>query len=203
MGLLEFFRVVNDLQPTYKDMVRAMGFGGLLDLNFKVSRNGVAYELLRRFDVESRSLQVHGRKVQVSEGHVSWLLGLSCGGIEVNSIVFNKKKVCAKYGIRSNKLSRKELVQELKRTDIGERWVALFLMLVVDCVLWPSSSYFVSHDILRVMSHSENLKSINWSKFVLDGLVGGAKKLGKISKELVAGEKRYIPIHGCTILLEV
>ena len=47
VGLLECFRVVNDLQPTHKDMVRAMGFGGLLHLNFKVSRNGVAYELLR------------------------------------------------------------------------------------------------------------------------------------------------------------
>ena len=174
-----------------------------MDLNLKVSRNGVAYELLRRFDVRSRSLQVHGRKVQLSEGHVSWILGLPCGGIEVSSVNFNKKKVCAKYGIKSSSLSRKELVRELKRTDIGERWVALFVMLAVDCVLWPSTSYFVSHDILRVMSHSQNLKSINWSKFVLDGLVGGAKKLAKIPDDLVAGEKLYIPIHGCTILLEV
>ena len=51
VGLLEFCRVVNDLEATHKDVVMAMGFGGLLDLNLKVSRNGVAYELLCRFNV--------------------------------------------------------------------------------------------------------------------------------------------------------
>ena len=182
-GLLEFSKLLMDLQPCHKDMVMAMGMGGLLHLNIKRCRLGVAYELLKRFDPKSCELQVHGRKLPLDESRVSWILGLPSGGVAFSSLKYNKKKICAKYGIKENKLKRKDLLRELLSSEVGERWQALFLLFATNCVLKPSYTYHVSHEVLRVMSNGQNLKAVNWSKYVLDGIIKGAEKLADMHED--------------------
>lgn len=200
---MEFSRLLEKLEDRHRDLVMEMGMAGLLDLRIKTPRNFISYELLRRYDVENSSLKVHGRDIPINEGHVSWVLGLPAGGIDLSTLKFNKKEVCKKYGIKGSKLKRKDLAEELLQTDIGERWMALFVLFATDCVLRPSYTYYVSHKVLRVMAHRHNLKAVNWSKYVLDGLVEGAKKLENTNVEMSAGQKAYVPIHGCTVFLEV
>ena len=191
------------LEGAHRDLVMEIGMGGLLDLRIKTARNFMAYELLRRYDVENSSLKVHGHNIPINEEHVSWILGLSDGGIDLNTLKYNKKELCNKYGIKGSKLKRKDLVEELLHTDVGDRWLALFMLFATDCVLRPNYTYFVSHEVLRVMGQRHNLKAVNWSKFVLDGLVKGAKTIEKTTFDLSAGHKAYVRIHGCTVFLEV
>ena len=105
---------------------------------------------------------------------MAWILGLPVGGVDFNSLKYNKKDICTKYGLKGCNMKRKELVIELKSTDVGERWQALFLMLAIDYVLRPSYTYNVSHDVLKVMSQRQNMRCVNWSKFVLDGVIKAA-----------------------------
>ena len=42
------------LEGAHRDLVMEIGMGGLLDLRIKTARNFMAYELLRRYDVEKQ-----------------------------------------------------------------------------------------------------------------------------------------------------
>ena len=199
--MLPFKRFLESLSEEKRHLIKDLGLDGLVALKVQQHRNQKIEELMRRFDPETRTLIVHGRDLLISKDDVGRILGLPAGTKDINNLKNNLGELRERYNL--DKKKRKEVIALMRNINDNQEWQANFILLAIHCVLRPTSSLYCCPSSLGFLDEVSGLQDMNWCKNVLDELIKWAADFHKQLKSVEAGNKNFLQLKGCTLLLEV
>lgn len=71
--------VLKNLTEEQKEVVKSMGFGGMIKFEVKSVDKNLILSLADCFDPVSRSILIHGKKIEVNSNLVQKNFGIPCG----------------------------------------------------------------------------------------------------------------------------
>nr|GMD54674.1 uncharacterized protein LOC109189836 [Ipomoea batatas] len=158
--------------------VRQLGFEKLLDLEIMETPGRLGRWLLLNFDPETMSLRLGNEfSLQIQEEDVEAVLGLPRGGVAVTYrgsndvseflLSWRHEFLKVKHGITPTMISKK--MESL--LDGGGWFRHHFTTLMVSTLIRCMNNGYAYQNIFDDLEVVENIKDLNWCRFVLDSLV--------------------------------
>ena len=89
----------------------------------------------------------------------------------------------------------KLLEDELNKIETsGNEFVSYFLLFIVGTLLCPTTKSYVKRSFVLICRNVEEIRNLNWAKFVLDYLIQGVRK---------HKDNNLVAVDGCVLLLMV
>ena len=190
--------MVNKLNLRQKSIIQELGFGSLLDLKFINLDRDLCKWLIDHFDQNSCALDICGKRLPISTEDVEYILGIKSTGVDI-SIVGNAEEInhmCQQYGLNvDGDIPIKLLEDELNKIETsGNEFVSYFLLFIVGTLLCPTTKSYVKRSFVLICRNVEEIRNLNWAKFVLDYLIQGVRK---------HKDNNLVAVDGCVLLLMV
>ncbi|KAL0012809.1 hypothetical protein SO802_007917 [Lithocarpus litseifolius] len=188
--------MVNKLNLRQKSVIQELGFGSLLDLKEINLDRDLCKWLIDHFDQNTCALDICGKRLSISTQDVEYILGIKSNGVDI-SIVGSAEEinhVCQQYGLNvEGDIPIKLLEDELNKMETSEdKFVSYFLMFVVGTLLCPTTKSYMKRSFILICRNVEEIRNLNWAKFVLDFLIQGVRK---------HKDKNLVAVDGCVLLL--
>jgi hypothetical protein len=207
--------VISKFTEKKRELVKSIGFGGLLELNQinKVSRRFTIW-LLSRLDPENRTIEVDGEiQVEMVDFDVHRILGIPCGPHPVAPMKTDDAKAKKMFlmqliGANANETNSLLAAGRVVAMEYGENmdqkqcdnFKVAFVIFVIGHLLAPiSKNNVVNSSFWGALIVPDNISRYNWCEYVLDHLVEAAVKV----QTDIRSKKKISNITGCSILLQV
>lgn len=158
--------------------------------------------LVDRFDPVKSMLNVNGRSIPLSTDDVGRLLGLPTGGTNVEDFwACQEEHLVAlrrQYKLGPGIIKLMDLQRSLHQVQ-GDEFKAKFLLYAITTILSPSTSINVKPKVVGVLKNLGSCASLNWARFVLDGLLEGVNMF----KQKRVSNNGQNHIGGCLLILTV
>lgn len=190
-------KIIKRLNESQKLAVREIGLGSLLDMTIKHCYKGNIVSLLASFDPEKCCLEVSGRTFEISPPDVQRILGVTSAGesIEIDEVENDLTELKKMYCDDKGKIPLGELERRLQEKETAdEDFLRLFVLLALGSFLCPQAKPEASTKFLNLIMDMEGLRTLNWSKLVLDWLIAAIRRYK---------EKHQIYVGGCLVFLKV
>ena len=181
----KFLAAVRRLPVAKVAAIKAMGFGGLLQLETKEIIYELCKWLITAYDVPYHRIKMESSAVvDVTLADVKATMGIPCCGFDVP---VHQKRVAKdqRYNIRY-------LESQLDSLPVGEEFKNFFLIFMCATILAPNSKPEGLHDLWDFIWDIDVSIPINWGKIMLDYLEDGIQ-------EFKATNGRYV--RGCLLFL--
>ena len=190
--------MVNKLNLRQKSVIQELGFGSLLDLKFINLDRDLCKWLIDHFDQNSCALDICGKRLPISTEDVEYILGIRSNGVDI-SIVGSAEEInhmCQQYGLNvEGDIPIKLLENELNKMETsGNEFVSYFLLFIVGTLLCLTTKSYMKRSFVLIFRNVEEIRNLNWAKFVLDFLIQGVRK---------HKDNNLIAVDGCVLLLMV
>ena len=190
--------MVNKLNLRQKSVIQELGFGSLLDLKFINLDRDLCKWLIDHFDQNSCALDICGKRLPISTEDVEYILGIRSNGVDI-SIVGSAEEInhmCQQYGLNvEGDIPIKLLEDELNKMETsGNEFVSYLLLFIVGTLLCPTTKSYMKRSFVLICRNVEEIRNLNWAKFVLDFLIQGVRK---------HKDNNLVAVGGCVLLLMV
>ncbi|CAO2043770.1 unnamed protein product [Urochloa humidicola] len=205
--------MVSKLSEFKKQLVRDIGFAGILDIPCitKVNLKLSAW-LLSKLDTEDSELVLsESRRIYVHEKDVGIVFGIPCGDIDVASIDITPDQIdsitalCGINGKDARSFRGLEYVLEKHLDDRSTRleldsFKIAFVIFVMGHLLAPSAKHDCGNlDFWGALKDTELLERMNWCRYVYSHVLEGAQK----AREEMLRKNRVTNLTGCHLFLQV
>ncbi|CAN6198281.1 unnamed protein product [Urochloa humidicola] len=205
--------MVSKLSEFKKQLVRDIGFGGILDLPCisKVNLRFSAW-LLIRLDTEASELVIaEDKRIYIHEKDVGIIFGIPCGDIDVSSVditpeqIESIKTLCGINSKDARSFKGLEYVLEKHLDDRSSRverdsFKIAFVIFVMGHLLAPSAKHdSVNLDFWGALKDTELLERMNWCRYVYSHVLEGAQK----AREEMIRMNRITNLMGCHLFMQV
>ncbi len=191
-------KMVGKLNECQKCVIQELGFGGILDLKYSRLDRELCRFLVDRFDPNQCALHIGSRKLLISPRDIENMMGLKSNGIDIriSGNLKETKSVCQLYGLKEvGNITIAEVEEQLMEIKTsGNTFIFYFLLFVLSIFLCPTPKLTVKRSLILILHEIENVKNLNWGKFVLEFLVEGVQKFK---------EDKSAGVNGCVMLLMV
>ncbi|CAL5074241.1 unnamed protein product [Urochloa decumbens] len=207
------YTMVSKLSEFKKQLIRDIGFGGILDLPCinKVNLRLSAW-LLTKLDTEDSELVIsESRRIYVHERDVGIVFGLPCGEIDVASMdvtseqIESIKSLCGLNSKDGRSFKGVEFVLEKHLDDRSSRierdsFKIAFVIFVMGHLLAPSAKYDCGNlDFWGALKDTEMLERMNWCRYVYSHVLDAAQK----ARDEMIRKNRVTNLYGCHLFLQV
>ncbi|KAJ1260669.1 hypothetical protein BS78_10G250400 [Paspalum vaginatum] len=207
--------IISKFDETKKELVRQIGFQGLLDLPHiaKVDRKFTVW-LLSKLDPETRTFVVNGQcVVDIVDFEVALIMGIPCGSRTVSELegADRKKKLdfiqhcIGSDGGETNNLVAaganvaKKYPSPMTKEEM-DKFKVSFVVWVMGHLLAPTKHHNIGSDSFwGALTKPDDIKLFNWADFVLEELVTAAVDVQAELKQ----RRNVASITGCPILLQI
>ncbi|KAG2580083.1 hypothetical protein PVAP13_6NG254848 [Panicum virgatum] len=210
----QIYRLVQSFSPRKRELVEAIGFGGMLNvpnltkLNLKLS-----LWLLNQVDIESQAIVVgDNHMIRFFDGDVHKVFGIPCGPRKIDgrdahvsqeAVAFMRESL-GLVDRESHSLKRIEsfLTKELTESSSQlehECFQIAFVIYVMGHLLAPSVKHdYVSIDYWGALKCADHIVHYNWCEYVIRCVLEAASKVQSASPA-----KGTIQLPGCHLFLQV
>jgi hypothetical protein len=177
-----FERVVHDLSQEHRDVVKDMGFGGLLLMPTKMSITKVMLvEVAKTFQVRNQTFKICSQDITIYPDDVRDILGLQIVGADVDEYVQKTKsseektmqtELFKRYADTNHKLELRKLeamIRDSKTPDDDIR--RAFDLFTVGVIIAPTTVDHVNYSYIQVVEHVSLIQNFNWGQFTLTHLL--------------------------------
>lgn len=207
--------IVSKFDDVKRDLVREIGFHGILDLPqiSKIDRKFTLW-LLTRLDVEKKCIIVNDQIVtDIIDFEVARILGIPCGRRQVCALDCGDKKSkidFIQHSIGSRKIDTNGLVAAernvtaayflpMSKEDVDNFKVS-FVVWVMGHLLAPTKKHNIGSDrFWGALMVPDDIKYFNWAAYVMEELFIAARDVQHTIKQ----KKPITTITGCSILLQI
>ncbi|KAF5933206.1 hypothetical protein HYC85_029377 [Camellia sinensis] len=178
-----------------RDAVTSSGLGGLLNLRCTKLDHDLCEWLVQKFDPKTCSLNVHGRRLLLTELDVHKLLGIPAEGktIELKKSSQAFPKLFEELGVVQGPIKLNALREYLTKTEgAGEEFMRIFALYILGAFLCPTTKDVVKQSFIHLIQNVDGMKDYNWSKFTLQFFVRGLCKYNS---------KSHSQPNGCLFLI--
>ncbi|CAM0907736.1 unnamed protein product [Alopecurus aequalis] len=206
--------IVKTFNDEKKNLVRAMGFGGMLKLPDIVNNREFSHWTLSRVSCDDVAIRLEdGSLLPFCEEDVHKVLDIPCTGKELlmpsnEEIAAIKQIICQRFKVTDYKSINRALLDDIlsreyqspMSEDEKAAFKTAFVMLVMTKFLAPQSlldnicpRYFIA---LRDL---DDIPNWNWARYIISDIISAARLLGnKLSDEVKCSY-----MNGCVIFLQV
>lgn len=196
---------MQELDPLQVESVKAMGFGGILQLKCTKLDRSLCEWLVRHFDPVSLCLHVHGKDCIITPLDVNHILGLPCGGqrvilegeyTEIHELCLRHK--VGDQGSTSFDHLHNYLMNNKKDDD---DFKVSFVLYIMGTILCPTSEFGVNKRFLHALKDLSSVRELDWSQFVLKFLAEGIQKYQK-GRKVIRGCLLFLMVHLLTLFIK-
>ncbi|XP_062213152.1 uncharacterized protein LOC133914001 [Phragmites australis] len=202
--VLEAIRSLSDDQVAE---IRRLGWGKFLEIKIDAVESRELYcFLMDHIDIVHMNLILsHDKILPISAQSIHIVLGLPIGGGE---LTFTKTKEITNakkdlFDMLGEKLSIERLKLEVSKGLADELSLRCFFMIVFNRLLFPTSSYDVSNNDVRLTMDMSKIGEVDWCKLVVEDIRAAASQwqrrdckiyyLDNLNHELNKGDRISIP----------
>jgi len=214
-SIKQLFDVLSSLDENKKQLVRSIGFGGLLMFPAlrQINRRFSVWSM-SKVDPLSQTLVIDSeKKLPFNKEDVERVFGIPSSGNSVFALGAPSKKVINKVadmylpGRAKDKRSVKAAQDVVERlylegmsaSDENAFRVA-FVVYIMSTLLSPGSKHdYVSFDYWNALADPSEINSFDWSKYVIKRLYQAVVKV----KAEVSSSNKVTNINGCSVFLQV
>ncbi|KAF7131520.1 hypothetical protein RHSIM_Rhsim09G0109800 [Rhododendron simsii] len=197
ISLRSIVKIISKLSLEQSEAIREIGLGGLLGLRCMKQDHILTRWLIKNFDPESSSMNVHGQQLLLTPVEVHNVLGIQCEGKDVKLKGSREGflDLCKMVGVVQGSIPLKGLKDYLKETkSVGDDFKMKFVLYVLGAFLCPTTKPALKKSYLHAVKNVEAMKECNWAKLTLDYLIGSVRK---------CKQKGHLRANGCLLLLVV
>ncbi|KAK1380012.1 hypothetical protein POM88_026756 [Heracleum sosnowskyi] len=171
-NLTTMMSVLSGQQRTW---VRTTGFGSLFDFNLERIPHHLAFHILQSFDASSRSLQIDGKTLPITDIDVHEVLGLPIGQKS-----FTYAKTAARKNLWTSQflgkpqynISPSTVVDIISASDEDDEIFKInFLIVLFNILIERNTSSYLLRDVLDYNIDLDNCCEYNWGELLLNSLV--------------------------------
>jgi hypothetical protein len=171
-----------------KDVIRRYGFGSLLLFDKCFVPKKFSKWLAYYVECKSGDLLIRGKIISLTAKSVNFVLGIPVGGTSFPSNYFNGRSTVLLKIDKSSLPRVFFFVEKLKANDMSDELVLIyFLAVALHCFRCSNSNIVPSPRYLGVFEDIENIRSYDWSGFVLRWLHDGVKNFNGEKKDAQKG----------------
>ncbi|KAG5540541.1 hypothetical protein RHGRI_020676 [Rhododendron griersonianum] len=197
---------MQELDPLQVKSVKAMGFGGILELTCTKLDRSLYEWLVQHFDPVSLCLHVHGKDCIITPLDVNHILGLPCGGQRVilEGEYTGIHELCLRHKVGDQgSISFDHLHNYLmnnKKDD--DDFKVSFVLYIMGTILCPTSEFGVNKHFLHALKDLlSSVRELDWSQFVLKFLAKGIQKYQK-GRKVIRGCLLFLMVHLLTLFIK-
>ena len=200
--LMNLIRVLTEPQ---KKLVQQCGFGSILKLKCSIMPyKQLIVWLARCYDKNTQCIKIPGTNEFKIDGHIVHLiLGIPNGEVKIKSRASLELKSFIANETTPGPLAPKiqDLIAMITPELVGDRFVRIFMLVVLSIFLCPSSSFRASCHYYDGIRSVKKIKSYDWCDAVVSCLNSG---LCKFQQSLSKGSTSDKPtLSGCIFVLFV
>ncbi|CAL5326594.1 unnamed protein product [Camellia sinensis] len=195
IALRSIVKIIRRLSMEQREAVTSSGLGGLLNLRCTKLDHDLCEWLVQKFDPKTCSLNVHGRRLLLTELDVHKLLGIPAEGktIELKNSSQAFPKLFKELGVVQGPIKLNALREYLTKTEgAGEEFMRIFALYMLGAFLCPTTKDVVKQSFIHLIQNVDGMKDYNWSKFTLQFFVRGLCKYNS---------KSHSQPNGCLFLI--
>ncbi|XP_028089297.1 uncharacterized protein LOC114289727, partial [Camellia sinensis] len=195
IALRSIVKIIRRLSMEQREAVTSSGLGGLLNLRCTKLDHDLCEWLVQKFDPKTCSLNVHGRRLLLTELDVHKLLGILAEGktIELKKSSQAFPKLFEELGVVQGPIKLNALREYLTKTEgAGEEFMRIFALYMLGAFLCPTTKDVVKQSFIHLIQNVDGMKDYNWSKFTLQFFVRGLCKYNS---------KSHSQPNGCLFLI--
>lgn len=139
---------MSTLTDSQKKEIRRIGFGSILELKCSVIPYSLIIWLAKQYDESSGSIQILGtHSIKLDGMTVHQILGIPFGGTIISTKSCSEAKaIIAKDTCHGNlALQIDDLMKMINSELQGDKFVRIFMLVVLSVFLCPTSSFRASH----------------------------------------------------------
>ncbi|KAF7144603.1 hypothetical protein RHSIM_Rhsim04G0115000 [Rhododendron simsii] len=195
ISLRSIVKIISKLSLEQSEAIREIGLGGLLGLKCMKQDHILTRWLIKNFDPESSSMDVHGQQLLLTPVEVHNVLGIQCEGKDVKLKGSREgfMDLCKMVGVVQGSIPLKGLKDYLKETkSVGDDFKMKFVLYVLGVFLCPTTKPALKKSYVHAVKNVEAMKECNWAKLTVDFLIGSVRK---------CKQKGHLRANGCLLLL--
>ncbi|PNT72345.1 uncharacterized protein LOC100833484 isoform X2 [Brachypodium distachyon] len=204
LSLPKIRAIIKKLNPRQRDLVRARGFGTMLDIKCSQLPRDLVVRLAIWFDCDSRTVNVPNvGSFEINPFTVHQILGIPLGGKLIDKVATNEARgaIAEDTGIRSSGPSISHLSTILSDDLTDEKFLRIFMLLLLSTFLCPTSHPCASPDYYNGIVDTDDIANHDWCSFALDWLVEKIRQFQiSLSKPTVEGKEQSISLGGCLLI---
>lgn len=170
--------IIDKLTPEQENAVKDLGFALILKILAFNLDNDYCSWLVDHFDVEQRTLNVHGRSLKVTPKHVGYVTGLNSEGLDVAALESELSlddNLLTEFNIQLDNGGEIGLARlrtsRMKISSSATEFKVKFVLFLLCRLLCSRTKFAIRKSLLAQVTKVDNLKSMNWSKYILDHLI--------------------------------
>ena len=181
-----FLSGIHLLSKVKKDVIRELGFGGLLQLGCKEVNLDLCFWLIKNTNIAYSQLELFGgKKVSLTCHDVGMTMGIPHSG---------RKLIVEKASVKASQMpSLQDIESMMVDIDDMEEFKRVFLIFACATLLAPTSHLEGSHS-LWYTPREQLLGNINWGEYVLEFFIQAIHEHRR---------KESVWIKGCLMFLQV
>uniref|UniRef100_A0A0D9Y174 Aminotransferase-like plant mobile domain-containing protein n=1 Tax=Leersia perrieri TaxID=77586 RepID=A0A0D9Y174_9ORYZ len=210
-AITPIFRRLNKVKT---DLVKEMGFGGLLHMPLITNRRDFSYWLLSRVSPTRSAIKLsNGDFLPFCTNDVTKVFGIPCEGEELDSpspdvVAHVKTLIARRLGVTDFKDVNKEILEEVilkyhkgfMSDDDKDAFKTAFLILVMMKFLAPQANLDnICPRYFYALVDTSEISKFNWSAYVLNEILAAAEA----AQKKIADGQRCGYINGCVIFLQI
>ncbi|XP_044961196.1 uncharacterized protein LOC123412306 [Hordeum vulgare subsp. vulgare] len=204
LSLPKIRTIIKKLNPRQRDLVRARGFGTMLDINCSQLPRDLGVRLAIWFDCDSRTVNVPNvGSFEINPFTVHQILGIPLGGRLIDKIATSEARrvIAEDTGIHSTGPSISHLMNLLSDDLTDEKFLRIFMLILLSTFLCPTSHSCASPDYFNGIVDTDDIANYDWCSFALDWLVEKIRQFQiSLSKPTVKGKEQSISLGGCLMI---
>ncbi|KAJ0980603.1 hypothetical protein J5N97_008858 [Dioscorea zingiberensis] len=191
--------LIKMLNEEKKEVMRCLGFGGLLEAASYSLRMGLVEKLVGCLDPDTGILLVHGRRLHMTAEHAGSLLGFPTDGPDVSSKLGRDGTTDERFRIARSSLTPRALYTELIQLPEGQEFKGKLLLYIIATIIRPTSNVHVSTSYLSLLAIMDDIIHLNWAKYAYEGLLTAVRTYNNGRARRVSNKC----IGGCIWLLQL
>jgi hypothetical protein len=180
----KLLKLIGDLTEAQIQLVKQCGFGSILKLKCSIMPyKQLIVWLTRCYDKKTQSIKIpRTRAFKIDGRKVHWILGIPRGGAKIKARASQKLKSFIANDTTPGPLAPKiqDLIAMITPELVGERFVRIFMLIVLSIFLCPSSSSRASCHYYDGIRSVKKIKSYDWCDAVVGCLNSGLCKFQRI-----------------------
>jgi hypothetical protein len=157
--------------------------------------------LASHVECKSGDLLIRGKVISLTAETVNLVIGIPVGGTPFPSNYSNGRSIVLSKIDKSSLPQISFFAEKLNAVDVTDEQVLIcFLVVALHCFLCPNSNIVPSPRYLGVFEDIQNIRSYDWSGFVLRWLLDGVKSFNRGKKD---GQKGLATLGGYMLYLAI
>lgn len=174
------YKATKEMSPQQMDIVRRIGFGRILEIEFNKIPLGLGYFCVEHFNHETGAIEIPSGNINITRDSINKMFGIPMEENQIETSMRPKKGETSTNLWRSqysNRVITPPLIVDriVKTKCTGWTFILDFLVLCASTIIEGNQLGSANFKFLKCIKNEEEIKKLDWCGYMLNSLKEGVK----------------------------